>query len=74
MAAGPLPGLSLGISPSSSAYADTGLDMVGGYGGSATGSVNLGAGSDSWLSGVVRDLAIGIAVALAAKWLWGKIK
>lgn len=73
MTTAPLPGLSLGISPSSSASSATGLENFGGYGGAATGSVSLG-GSETWISGLVRDFAIGVAVALAARWAWGKLK
>ncbi len=75
MAGGGAPslGFELGISPSSAASA--GADMFG-DGGQWDGSVNIGAGGapDSWLSGIVRDLVIGVAVALAAKWAWGKLK
>lgn len=70
-------GLSLGISPISSASADTGMKMFGDAGGPATGAINVGGGAgagNSWLSGVVRDFAIGVAVALAAKYAWGKLK
>lgn len=70
----PLPSLSLGISPSSAAQSASGLDMFGGLGGSATGNISVGSGSDSWVSGLVRDFAIGVAVAMAAKWAWGRIK
>lgn len=73
VAPAPVPGLSLGISPSSSANAATGLDMMGGFGGAATGGVSMG-GAESWVSGLIRDFAIGVAVALAAKWAWGKLK
>ena len=75
MATPPIPGLSLGISPSSSASSATGLDMMGGYGGAMTGAANVGSGaSDTWVTGIVRDFAMGVAVALAAKWAWGKVR
>jgi hypothetical protein len=49
--------------------------MMGGYGGAMTGAANVGSGAtDTWITGVVRDLAIGVAVALLAKWAWGKLK
>lgn len=73
--AAPIPGLSLGISPSSAASSSTGLDMIGDHGGGYTGPINVGAGaSDTWITGLVRDFAIGVGVALAAKYLWGKLK
>lgn len=74
MPATPLPGLELGIAPSSSASSATGLDNLGGFGGAYTGNVSMGSGADSWVSGIVRDLAVGVAVALAAKWAWGKLR
>lgn len=71
----PIPNLSLGISPTSSSSADGGMKMFGDLGGAATGAINVGSGAgDTWLSGVVRDFAIGVAVALAAKYVWGKIR
>lgn len=65
-------GLELGIAPSSGASA--GSDYFGDNG-PWDGSVTMGAGgaSDSWVSGIVRDLAIGVAVALIAKWAWKKL-
>jgi hypothetical protein len=70
-----MPGLSLGISPSSSASSATGLDMIGAHGAPTTGSVSMGgAGQNTWVTGLVRDFAMGIAVALAAKWAWGRLK
>ncbi|MDS0927303.1 hypothetical protein OD754_10755 [Rhodobacter capsulatus] len=75
MTAGPIPGLSLGISPSSSAYADTGLDNFGAHGGGYTGGVNIGSGAgDTWITGLVRDLAILVGVVLAARYAWGHLK
>lgn len=75
MAAAPIPGLSLGLSPSSSAMADTGLDNLGSHGGGYTGGVNIGAGAgDTWVTSMVRDLAIMAAVVLAAKYAWGRLK
>ena len=69
----PIPNLSLGISPQSSA--STGLDMLGSHGGGVTGAINVGSGaSDTWVTGLVRDFAIGVGVALAAKYIWGKLK
>lgn len=75
MAAAPIPGLSLGISPSSSAASSTGLKSLGEHGGGWTGAVNIGAGAgETWVTGIVRDLAIMAAVALAAKYVWGRLK
>lgn len=75
MSAGGMPslGLELGIAPSSAASA--GADYMGDAG-PWDGSVNLGGGGaeDSWVSGLVRDLVIGVAVALLAKWAWGKLR
>ena len=56
---------------------DSGMKMFGDMGGAATGAINVGSGAgagNSWVSGIVRDFAIGIAVALAAKYVWGKIR
>lgn len=40
-----------------------------------TGAVSIGAGAgDTWVTNIVRDLAIFAGVALAAKYLWGRIK
>lgn len=70
-----MPPLSLGISPSSSASSATGLDLFGANGGAMTGAVNIGDGAQStWITGLVRDFAIGVGVALAAKYLWGRLK
>lgn len=75
MAVPPVPGLSLGISPSSSAYSATGLKSLGDHGGGWTGAVNIGSGAgDTWVTSIVRDLAIMAAVALAAKYIWGRLK
>lgn len=69
------PGLSFSLAPSSSAASATGLDNLGGHGGAMTGGVNIGAGAgDTWVTNIVRDLAIFAGVALAAKYLWGRIK
>lgn len=68
----PIPGLSLGISPSSSAYSGTGPDLTGDTGGHGTGAVNFG-GDDRW--GRLAETAIVLAVcALGARYLWGKLK
>lgn len=37
------------------------------------GGISNGSG-DSWVSKMVRDAVIGVAVAMAAKYLWTKIK
>lgn len=68
-----MPGLSLGISPSSSATANTGLDMLGGYGGAMTGAVNFGSG-DTALSPVIKDVGTVIALVLGAMFLYRKLK
>jgi hypothetical protein len=67
-------GLTLGISPSSDAQAGNG-DWVStmmnpvfsdfNYGSDASGT-----GGTTAITGLVRDLAVGVAVALLAKWLW----
>lgn len=70
-----IPPLDLSLSTSSSASSSSGLDNFGGHGGGWTGDISIGSGGqDSWISGLVRDLAIGVAVALAAKYLWGKLR
>lgn len=71
-----IPPLQFSLAPSSSASSGTGLDMFGAHGGGMTGAINVGsgAGTDTWVTGLVRDLAIGAAVALAARYLWGQIK
>lgn len=70
-----IPPLSFTAAPSSAASSSTGLDNIGGYGGFGMGDISVGSGgSNSWVTGLVRDLAIGVAVALAAKYLWGKMK
>lgn len=71
-----VPPLSFALNPSSSASSATGLDMLGGHGGGMTGAVNIGSGGaeKTWLTGIVRDFAMGIAVALAAKYAWGRLK
>ena len=39
------------------------------------GDVNVASdGSKSWISGVVRDVTVGLIVALAAKYAWKAIK
>lgn len=66
-----VPPLSLSLAPSSSASSATGLDNFGGSGGGWTGDISIGGGGSS---GLLRDLAIGVAIALAAKYLWGRMK
>lgn len=65
-----LPGLSFGLSPSSSASTATGLDNMGGHGGGMTGDINIGGGGKSAL---LRDLAVMVGIGLAAKYLWGRL-
>lgn len=73
----PLPPLNLSSNPMSSASSYAGADMFGDSPGGYTGAVHFGpegaAGGASWVSGLVRDLAMGVAVALLAKWLWNKL-
>lgn len=61
------------LNTSSSASAATGLDMLGGYGGAMTGSVNFGAG-DTALSPVIKDVGTVIALVLGAMFLWKRLK
>lgn len=72
-------GLSFGIDPQSSAGAgggdwtqnDSGINM-GGY---SFGSIGDGGGTGNTpISGLVRDMAVGVAVALLAKYLWKYVK
>lgn len=65
-------GLSLGLAPSSMSSADTGLDMLGGFGGAMTGAVNFGT-DDTALSPVIKDGATAIAMILGAMWLYKMI-
>lgn len=48
--------------------------MFGEHGGGYTGQINVGSSGESWVSGLVRDFAIGVGVALAARYLWGKLR
>lgn len=70
-------GLSLGIAPSSGANAGGG-DFWSHADQFKLGGVDFGSDSASGgstpITGLVRDLAVGVAVALIAKWLWGYIK
>lgn len=67
-------GLELGIAPSSSAAAGGG-DMWHWQPDMSRGAINFGSDGDgSMFSGLIRDFAIGLAVALAAKWAWGKMR
>lgn len=66
-------GLSLGISPSSSSQAATGLDMLGGFGGAYTGDVNFGSDGTA-LSPVIKDVGTMIALVLGAMWLFKAMK
>lgn len=68
----PIPGLSLGISPSSSASSSSGLDMTGGDGGGITGAVSFGSDEDRWGRLAETGLVL-IAAALAVKFLWRKL-
>ncbi len=73
MPAAPLPSLSL----ATSSAADTGDNLIETGSFSADFSKSVGGGSSgggSPISGLVRDFATAVAVALASKWIWGKIK
>lgn len=72
-----LPGLSLGISPSSFATASSGMDYLTNAAPTSTGSVSFGGedgGPTSVVTGLVRDFAIGAAVALFVKFAWKYVK
>ena len=60
-------GLSLGISPYSSAT--SGLDMFGDHGGATIGGVSFG-GDQTALTPVIRDAATVVLLAMAVVWLW----
>lgn len=66
---------SLPIAPSSGAT-QTGEDFMEDFrvdfGGISVG--NEGGAGASWVSGLVRDVTVGLIVAMAAKWAWSKIK
>lgn len=66
--------LHLALNPSSAASAASGLKMLDGLGGGYTGAVNIGSDSANWHQTVMRDIAMGVAFAVAIKYLWGKIK
>jgi len=78
MPAAPIPSLTLAPSSSAESGGDNLFDApfqvtfgnkVAAEGGSASG----GAGG-SIITGLIKDAAMGIGVALAARWLWGQIK
>ena len=75
-------GFSFATTPVSGAdaYSDTGsntnalgLNPIFDFGDVAFGS-DGGAGGTTPITGLVRDIAVGVAVALLAKYLWGKIR
>lgn len=71
--AAPSLGLELGIAPSSGAQ--TGADWFSDQPNFTFGGVDFGEDgiSQTPITGLVRDLAVGVAVALLAKWMWGYI-
>lgn len=69
-----LPPLNLSSTPVSSASTGSDIfdkDFQADFGGVSVGGGGAGA---SWVSGLMRDLVVGAATALAVKFLWSKIK
>lgn len=72
-----IPGLSLGISPSSFATSASGMDYLTTGSPTTTGSVSFGGddgGPTTVVTGLVRDFAVGAAVALFVKFAWKYVK
>lgn len=72
MAATPL-SFTAAVNPSSSAASSDVLREEFDF---RTGDINVGnEGADTtWVSSLVRDVTVGLIVAMAAKWAWSKIK
>ena len=64
--------LGLTVAPSSSTGADImDAEFDFGFGDIIVGSDGK---NSTWVSGLLRDITVGLIVALAAKYAWGKIK
>lgn len=81
MPASPTPPLQLSLNPSSAASSGDDLfrspfkvqfgNKAAGQGSSASG--NPPAGGNTWISGLVKDVAVGLVVAIAARYAWREI-
>lgn len=69
-----LPPINLTSNPSSSASSNAGSDFFDGGGGAYTGPITFQPGGGGMLNGLMQQIIVGIIVALAAKYLWGKLR